>query len=87
MKFSQFIWSPSEECEMAASLGVSECRAAQGSEKFVGELYRELQSSRCEPLQLEAGRRSMEIVREPRVRGISAVGSHYQTTTREDTAD
>jgi hypothetical protein len=46
-----------------------------------------LQDSRCEPLLSEAGTWGTGIVREPRVRGTSAVGSRYQATTCEDTAD
>jgi hypothetical protein len=55
---------------------------------LVSESVRELLwFSPCELLLLEVGTRSSEIVREPRVRGTSAVGSRYQRTTGEDTAD
>jgi hypothetical protein len=43
--------------------------------------------SRCELFLLEAGRRGTGTVWEPRVVGMSAVRSRYQTTTGEDTAD
>jgi hypothetical protein len=44
-------------CKMAASLGVSECSTARGSEELVGELVRGLlRFSPCEPLLLQAGR-------------------------------
>jgi hypothetical protein len=46
-----------------------------------------LQFGRCELLLLEDGSWGTGIVREPRVRGTSAVGSRYQATTGEDTAD
>jgi hypothetical protein len=46
-----------------------------------------LQFSQCELLLFEAGSWGMGIVLEPRVRGTSAVGSHYRATTGEDTAD
>jgi hypothetical protein len=46
-----------------------------------------LQFGRCELLLWEAGSWGTEIAREPRVRGTSAVGSRYQITTGEDTAD
>jgi hypothetical protein len=50
----------------------------------VSELVRALlQFSPCERLLLEAGRWGTGIIREPRVRGISAVGSPYQATTGE----
>jgi hypothetical protein len=49
---------------MAASLGVRE----------------PLQFSRCELLLLETGSRCTGIIREPRVRGSSAVISSYQAT-------
>jgi hypothetical protein len=45
-----------------------------------------LRFSRCELLLLEAGSRGTGIFREHGVRGTSAVGSHYQATTGEDTA-
>jgi hypothetical protein len=59
----------------------------QGSEELVGELIRELQLSLCELLLLEAVSRGTGIVREPRERGTSAVGSLYQATTGEDTEE
>jgi hypothetical protein len=46
-----------------------------------------LQFSPCEPLLLEAGSWGTGIIRESRVSGTSAVGSRYQTTTGEKTAD
>jgi hypothetical protein len=51
-----------------------------------GELVGEMQFSHCELLVLEAGSWGKGIVREPRS-GTSAVGSRYQSTTGEDTAD
>jgi hypothetical protein len=54
----------------------------------VSELIRELlRFSPCELLLLEAGSSGTGTVREPRVRGRSAVRSRYQSTTDEDTAD
>jgi hypothetical protein len=44
-----------------------------------------LQFSPSELLLLEAGSWGMGTVRQPRVRGTSAFGSHYQATTDEDT--
>jgi hypothetical protein len=46
-----------------------------------------LQFSTCQLLLLDACRRGTGIIREPRLRGSSAVESRYQTTTGEDTAD
>jgi hypothetical protein len=43
-----------------------------------------LRCSRYEPLLLEAGSCGTRIVREPRVRRTSAVGSRYRATTGED---
>jgi hypothetical protein len=43
--------------------------------------------SRCELLLLEAASWGTGTVREPRGRGTSTVGSRYQATTGEDTAD
>jgi hypothetical protein len=43
-----------------------------------------LQFSHCELLLLEADSWGTGLVREPRVRGTSVVGSRYQTTTGED---
>jgi hypothetical protein len=40
-----------------------------------------------ELLLLEAGNPGTGIIREPRVRGTSSVGSHYQVTTGKDTTD
>jgi hypothetical protein len=55
---------------------------------LVGEWVRGLlRFSPCELLLLEAGSWGTRIVREPRVRGTSAVRSRYQATTGEDTAD
>jgi hypothetical protein len=54
---------------------------------LVSELVRELQFSRCEMLLVETGSGVTGIVREPRVRGTSAVGSRYRTTTGEDTTN
>jgi hypothetical protein len=51
------------------------------------ELVKELRFSSCELLLLEAGGWGTGIVREPQGKGTSAVGSRYQTTTGEDTAD
>jgi hypothetical protein len=66
---------------------VSRCSAVQDSEELFDNLVRELQFSRCELFLLEAGRRSTGIIREPRVRGTSAVGSRYQVTIGEERAD
>jgi hypothetical protein len=46
-----------------------------------------LQFSPCQLLLLEAGSWGTGIVREPRVRGTSSLGSRYQTTTGEGAAD
>jgi hypothetical protein len=46
-----------------------------------------LLSTPSERLLLEDGSRGTGIVWEPRIRGTSAVGSSYQTTIGEDTAD
>jgi hypothetical protein len=55
---------------------------------WVNEWVREpLRFSSCELLLLEAGSWDTEIVRAPRGRRTSAVGSSYQTTTDEVTAD
>jgi hypothetical protein len=55
---------------------------------WVSEWARELlQFSRCVPLLLDAGSWGTGTFREPRVRGKSAVGSRYQTTTGDDKAD
>jgi hypothetical protein len=69
---------------------VSECSAVEwrGTSWLVSEWIRGLlRSSPCEPLLLEAGSWGTGIVREPRVRGTSAVECRYQITTGEDTAD
>jgi hypothetical protein len=77
----------SEDISLDWPSSVSECSWVKWSE-LVSELVRELrQFSRYELLLLEAGSWSTERVRETRVRGTSAVGSRYQATTGEDTAD
>jgi hypothetical protein len=53
--------------------------------ELVGEWVRELlQYNRCELLLWEADSWATGIVREPRGRGTSSVGSRYQATTSED---
>jgi hypothetical protein len=55
---------------------------------WVSELVRGLLLfSPCELMLLEAGSWCTGIVREPRIRGMSAVGSRYQKMTGEDTGD
>jgi hypothetical protein len=58
----------------------------QGSQKLIGELEN-CSSVVVELLLLEAGTCDTGIVREPRGRGTSAVRSHYQGTTGEDTEE
>jgi hypothetical protein len=66
----------------------TELSCAEWSELVGEQLVREqLQFSRCELLLLEAGSWDTGIVQEPRVGRMSAIGSCYQTTTGEDTAD
>jgi hypothetical protein len=67
----------------AVQLSTVEWSELVGSQLIIGLL----QFSRCELLWLEADGWGTGIVREPRVRGTSAVGSRYQATAREDTAD
>jgi hypothetical protein len=55
--------------------------------KWVSEWVRLRWFSPCELLLLEPGRWGTAIVQEPRVRGMPAVGSCYQTMTGEDIAD
>jgi hypothetical protein len=45
-----------------------------------------LRFSPCEPVLLEAGSCGTRIVREPRLRGTSAIESRYQATAGENTA-
>jgi hypothetical protein len=59
-----------------------ECSELVGEQSVRGLL----QFSPYELLLLEAGSLDTGIVREPRVRGTSAVGSRYRTTTGEETA-
>jgi hypothetical protein len=60
--------------------GVSECSAVEysGVELLEQSVRGLLQLSHCELLLLEAGSWGTGTVREPRVRGTSAVGSRYQ---------
>jgi hypothetical protein len=56
----------------------------QRIEEFIGELVRELQFNRFEPLLLEAGSRGTGIIRKPRVRGTSNFESRHQATASGD---
>jgi hypothetical protein len=74
-----------------SSVGSVQCSAISTVERvdrWTGELVRgPLRFSPFELLLLEAGSWSTEIIRELWIRGTSAVGSPYQATTGEDTAE
>jgi hypothetical protein len=56
----------------------------QRSEEVVAKLVREMLFSRCELLLSEAGSCGTGIVREPKVRETSVIGSRYQAKNGED---
>jgi hypothetical protein len=77
-------------CSALLCSSVSECSAVEYSEVKWSELVGEWEdccSCVCELFLLESGSWGTVMVQEPKVRGMSTIGSRYQTTTGEDTAD